>query len=78
MTANLPELGDINQADLVDLLEKLYSVYAANDAELLEINPLVLTTAGDLIALDCKFTLDDSGVKRHGELAEHGSPDKDH
>ncbi len=76
VAANLPDLGDIHQADLIALLEKLYSVYAANDAELLEINPLVLTTAGDLIALDCKFTLDDSGVKRQEELAEHGTPDK--
>ena len=62
--------------NVIDLLEKLYAVYAANDAELLEINPLVQTTAGDLIALDCKFTLDDSGVKRQEELATHGTPDK--
>lgn len=74
--ANLPSLGQVDRAKLVDLLERLYSVYVNNDGELVEINPLVLTTGGDLIALDCKFTLDDSGVKRQEGLAEHGTPDK--
>ncbi len=74
--ANLPALGAIDQGKLVDLLENLYSAYTQHDAELLEINPLVLTRDGGLIALDCKFTLDDSGVKRQEQLAEHGTPDK--
>ena len=74
--ANLPKLGEINQEALVNLLERLYSVYGANDAELLEINPLVQTTQGDLIALDCKFTLDNSGIKRQEDLSQHGTPDK--
>lgn len=74
--ANLPELGQVDKAELIDLLDKLYSVYRANDAELLEINPLVQTKAGDLIALDCKFTLDDSAIKRQEALAEGGTPDK--
>ncbi len=76
VAANLPDLGDIDESALVDLLAKLYAVYSANDAELLEINPLVQTKDGELIALDCKFTLDDSGVKRQEDLAEHGTPDK--
>lgn len=74
--ANLPALGEIDQSKLVDLLEKLYATYTEHDAELLEINPLVLTKDGDLIALDCKFILDDSGVKRQEELAKNGTPDK--
>lgn len=74
--AHLPELGSVDQSELVDLLEKLYSVYRSNDAELLEINPLVQTNGGKLVALDCKFTLDDSGVKRQEKLAEGGTPDK--
>ena len=40
-------------------------------------NPLVLTKAGGLMALDCKFVLDDSAISRHAAaLAEKGSPDK--
>ena len=61
---------------VADLLAKLYQAYAGNDAELMEINPLVVTSAGDLIALDCKFTLDDGAIPRREELAKTGTPDK--
>ena len=62
---------------ITDVLAKLYAAYRANDAELLEINPLVLSMeSGKLVALDCKFVLDDSAIKRHPELAATGTPDK--
>ena len=61
---------------LVDLLLRLYSVYAGNDAELVEINPLVVTEDGRLVALDCKLAMDDSGIPRHAALAKTGTPDK--
>ena len=48
------------QDAVAEVLVKLYDVYRTRDAELLEINPLVLTRDGRVIALDCKFTLDDS------------------
>lgn len=67
-------LGDANRA-LVDLLLRLYDLYRAHDAELVEINPLALTTEGKLLALDCKFTLDDSAVPRHPELSENSVPE---
>ncbi len=60
---------------VAEALVKLYDVYRACDGDLLEINPLVLTTNGDVVALDCKFTLDDSSVGRQGEIAETGTPD---
>jgi succinyl-CoA synthetase beta subunit len=72
LAANVP--GD--RAKLVALLCRLYSAYAASDAELMEINPLVLTADGRLIALDCKYAMDDSGIPRHAELAKSGTPDK--
>lgn len=72
----LPSADGLDAAELTSLLERLYGAYVANDAELLEINPLVLTEDGRLIALDCKFTLDDSAIKRRQELAEQGSPDR--
>ncbi len=40
------------------MLEKLYAVYAGEDATLVEVNPLVLTAEGDIVALDGKVTLD--------------------
>ena len=49
-------------------LVELYELYRSNDAELVEINPLVITTDGELYALDCKLVLDDSSKKRHEEL----------
>ena len=68
-------LGERGPA-LADLLERLYGVYRENDAELAEINPLALTPGGDFLALDCKFTLDDSALSRRAELADRGSPEK--
>lgn len=68
-------LGD-RQAATSAALEKLYQVYAENDGELVEINPLVVTGSGDIVALDCKFTLEDSGSVRHGELREKAAPEK--
>jgi succinyl-CoA synthetase beta subunit len=72
LAANMP--GD--RGKLVALLCRLYSAYAASDAELMEINPLVLTADGRLIALDCKYAMDDSAIPRHAELAQSGTPDK--
>ena len=45
-----------------------YDAYRANAAELLEVNPLALTTEGKLYALDCKLVLDDSARKQHEGL----------
>ena len=50
------------------VLETLYVVYRTLDADLLEINPLAVTTAGELIALDAKLVVDDSALGRHPEL----------
>ena len=63
-------------AQVADVLAKLYKVYRDDDAELIEINPLVITGDGRLVALDCKFVMDDSAVKRHVELAKQGTPEK--
>jgi succinyl-CoA synthetase beta subunit len=46
----------------------LYKVYMENDAELIEINPLVKTGSGDFIALDGKMGFDDSALGRHPEI----------
>jgi succinyl-CoA synthetase beta subunit len=62
------------QAQIADILAKLYAAYRTRDAGLLEINPLALTADGRVLALDCKFVLDDAAIYRQPELAGHGSP----
>lgn len=52
---------------LEDLLQKLHRCFAANDATLLEINPLVYTSDERLVAADCKMTLDDAAAFRHSD-----------
>ncbi|MBI3114180.1 MAG: acetate--CoA ligase family protein [Rhodospirillales bacterium] len=69
------DLGD-KDAQVADVLVRLYQVYRDNDAELIEINPLAVTGDGRMVALDCKFVMDDSAVKRHEELAKKGTPEK--
>ncbi len=51
-------------------MKGLCRVFVNTDASLVEINPLVVTTAGDLIALDAKMTFDDNALFRHKDLAE--------
>jgi succinyl-CoA synthetase beta subunit len=58
-----------------EVLVRLYAAYAALDAELLEINPLVMTADGNLVALDCKFVMDDCAIVRRAEVARSGTPD---
>lgn len=47
------------------ILEQLYSIFCDLDCELMEINPLMLTSEGQLIAADGKITLDDNALYRH-------------
>ncbi len=51
------------------LLGNLYRAYVGTDASLAEINPLVVTEQGQLLALDAKFTFDDNALFRHKEIA---------
>jgi len=48
----------------------LYELFVAKDASLIEINPLVVTADGHLIALDAKINLDDNALYRHADLLE--------
>ncbi|KAK5214862.1 hypothetical protein LTR96_011665, partial [Exophiala xenobiotica] len=63
---------------LQKLLSDLYSLFVSLDATLLEINPLVLTSTGELICLDSKFNFDNAARSRQSsvfELEEKGSRD---
>ena len=68
-------LGLDGTAPVAEVLVKLYTAYRDNDAELLEINPLARADDGRLVALDCKFTLDDSALPRQAALAANGTPE---
>jgi len=54
----------------VQLMTGLYKAFATKDASLAEINPLVVTGQGQLLAVDGKMLLDDNALFRHPELAE--------
>src|SRR6185295_5154744 len=52
----------------VKLTGALYEAFLANDASLIEINPLVVTASGDLLALDAKMNVDDNAMYRHPDI----------
>src|SRR5205807_9056550 len=55
----------------VHILRKLYRCFVEGDADLVEINPLILTPDGRVHALDAKVTLDDNAAFRHPEWDEY-------
>ena len=56
------------QAQIASIAHKLWKVFWETDCSLAEINPLVRTSQGEVIALDAKINLDDNGLFRHTEL----------
>ena len=61
------------EEQIARILDRLYGAYQARDAELLEINPLALLGDGRVVALDCKFVLDDAAIYRQPEIAKGGA-----
>ena len=55
----------------VKFLMQLYKVYEATDASIAEINPLVVTKEGEVIALDAKMNFDDNALYRHPEITKY-------
>jgi succinyl-CoA synthetase beta subunit len=55
----------------------LYNAYVATDASLAEINPLVITVGGEVIALDAKMNFDDNALYRHPDIAAMRDPDEE-
>ena len=56
------------------ILQKLYKLFVESDASLAEINPLVLTTEGNIVAIDAKMTFDDNALFRHPKVAALNEP----
>ena len=62
---------------MIKFLHKLAAAYERLDCSLLEINPLVITADGDVLALDAKATFDDSALYRHKDIEDQRDPDEE-
>ncbi|MGB5448354.1 MAG: ADP-forming succinate--CoA ligase subunit beta [Woeseiaceae bacterium] len=63
------ELDKKQMRQFGDLIRKLYQLYLDSDASLIEVNPLITTKAGDILALDGKINIDGSALFRQPEIA---------
>ncbi len=73
LAAKLDFEGDqLQQA--VDIMTRLSTLFVEKDASLAEINPLIVTPAGEVMAIDAKFNFDDNAMFRHPELQELFDP----
>ena len=73
-TRRLTRLLGLDQAvagDAAKVLSALYRVFVENDCSLVEINPLIITGDGRVVALDAKINLDDDSMFRHTDLKEY-------
>ena len=61
----------------VKLLKAMYKAFTELDASLVEVNPLVVTGSGDVIALDAKMNFDDNALYRQPEIAEMRDEDEE-
>jgi succinyl-CoA synthetase beta subunit len=66
--AGVEDAGE--QKQIADIIAKLYRCFVESDAMLTEINPLIVTPEGEVKALDSKFTVDESALYRHADIAE--------
>ena len=70
--------GDIKQAQkAASILTKLYKLYVETDATLAEINPLILTPEGDVLAIDGKMNFDDNALFRQPKILAMREPDEE-
>jgi len=62
-------IDDVAMKGVIDILQKLYTGFVELDAMLFEVNPLILTKDGRVIALDAKVTIDNNSLYRHPDIA---------
>lgn len=60
-----------------DIFKRMYQIFIDTDASIVEINPLVTTGSGDIMALDGKMNFDDNALFRQAEIAALNEPDED-
>ena len=64
------ELDKTQMRQFGDLIKKMYQLYLESDASLIEVNPLITTKSGDIVALDGKINIDSSALFRQPRIAE--------
>ena len=64
------ELAGDQAKQFAKLLKNLFKLFIACDCDMVEINPLIVTPAGDVLALDAKFSFDDNALYRHPDIVE--------
>lgn len=62
------ELDGVSSRQCVELASALYRLFQEKDAELIEINPLIVTEGGSLQCLDCKMSFDSNALYRHPDI----------
>jgi succinyl-CoA synthetase beta subunit len=60
-----------------DLIRRLYRLFLEKDASLVEVNPLIVTKSGDVVALDAKINIEDNALFRQKSLAELRDPSQE-
>jgi len=63
-------LDKTQSRQFADLINKLYRLFRDCDASLVEVNPLIVTKGGDVLALDAKINIEDNALFRQGKLTE--------
>lgn len=67
-------LSKTESRQFADLIKRLYRLYLDSDASLVEVNPLIVTKGGDVIALDAKINIEDNALFRQSRLVELRDP----
>ena len=65
------------KSKLFNLIQSIYKVLIEKDANLIEINPLILTKDGDLLCLDAKINFDDNALYRHPDIVSLKDPNEE-
>ena len=71
------DLTDGQSGQFADLIERLYRLFLECDASLVEINPLIVTGRGDVLALDAKINIEDNALFRQERLIEMRDPSQE-
>jgi len=71
------KLNEAQRRELASILRKLYTLYIEKDLSLVEVNPLIVTKAGELVALDAKINADANALFRHEDLLALRDPNQE-
>ena len=70
-------LNEKQSAQFADLIERMYRLFLECDASLVEVNPLIITGSGDVLALDAKINIEDNALFRQERLTELRDPSQE-